>query len=209
MSPINAFSVEELYSPQFSDSFQENTGYWHEPSPHESPVEQKEQELSKFATESQGGSKRHKSSGSSSFNTESGDVSINLNTNAGDNDKDEVQEIRRTIGRDNARAARKNKGSKASGSSSMNDDALARLMVTEMTAQEKEERLVFIEINGREVECREREVAVPGYRARQKDIRFYLQLYDHLTGDQRMAMDKSRVAIKAKYLNVIIKCKNE
>ncbi|GKB62323.1 hypothetical protein Tco_0918509 [Tanacetum coccineum] len=30
------------------------------------------------------------------------------------------------------------KGSKSSGSSTMNDDALARLMVTEMTAQEKE-----------------------------------------------------------------------
>ncbi|GKG55242.1 hypothetical protein Tco_0571882, partial [Tanacetum coccineum] len=40
------------------------------------------------------GSKRHKSSGSSSFNTESGDASINLNTNVGDNDEDEVKEIR-------------------------------------------------------------------------------------------------------------------
>ncbi|GJW84333.1 hypothetical protein Tco_0157478 [Tanacetum coccineum] len=40
MSPINDFSVEELYSPQFSDSFQENTGYWQEPNPYESPVEQ-------------------------------------------------------------------------------------------------------------------------------------------------------------------------
>nr|GEY13330.1 hypothetical protein [Tanacetum cinerariifolium] len=42
-----------------------------------------------------GGSKRHKSAGSSSFNTESGEASINLNTNVGDNDEDEVQEIRR------------------------------------------------------------------------------------------------------------------
>ncbi|GKF54858.1 putative reverse transcriptase domain-containing protein, partial [Tanacetum coccineum] len=45
--------------------------------------------LPKFATESSGGSKRHKSSGSSSFNTESGNASINLNTNVGDNDEDE------------------------------------------------------------------------------------------------------------------------
>ncbi|GKD50585.1 hypothetical protein Tco_1279561 [Tanacetum coccineum] len=37
------------------------------------------------------------------------------------------------------------------------------------------------------------------YRARQEDIRFYLQPYDHLTGDQRMAMDEARAAIKAKY----------
>ncbi|GKB55007.1 hypothetical protein Tco_0905760 [Tanacetum coccineum] len=65
----------------------------------------------KFATESKGGSKRHKSSGYSSFNTESGDGQ--------------------------ARADGKNKWSKASGSSTINDDALARLMVTEMTAQEK------------------------------------------------------------------------
>ncbi|GKD08226.1 hypothetical protein Tco_1187911 [Tanacetum coccineum] len=40
ISPINAFSVEELYSPQFSDTFQENTDYWQEPNPHVSPVEQ-------------------------------------------------------------------------------------------------------------------------------------------------------------------------
>ncbi|GKA98606.1 putative reverse transcriptase domain-containing protein [Tanacetum coccineum] len=143
----------------------------------------KEQELKIFATESEGGSKRHKSSGSSSFNIESGDASINLNTNAGDNDEDEVQEIRRLEGRDKARAAGKNKG----------------LMVTEMTTQEKEECLAFIEIKMREVECRKREVAAQEYRARQEDIRFYLQSYDHLTGDQRMAMDEAMAAIKAKY----------
>ncbi|GJV38652.1 ALP1-like protein [Tanacetum coccineum] len=111
--------------------------------------------LPKFAAESSGGSKRNKSSGSSSFNTESGDASINLNTNVGDNDEDEVQDIRRLEGRDKARAAGKNKGSKASGSSTMNDDALARLMVTEMTTQEKEQRGNFLEIKRREVECRE------------------------------------------------------
>ncbi|GKD12521.1 hypothetical protein Tco_1196928 [Tanacetum coccineum] len=133
-----------------------------------------EQELLKFATESGGGSKRHKSFGSSSFNTESKDASINLNTNVGDNDEDE-------------------------GSSSMNDDALARLMVTEITDQEKEERLAFIGIKRREVECHEREVAAQGYRARQEDIRFYLLPYDHLTGEQRMAMDEARAVIKAKY----------
>ncbi|GJY19008.1 hypothetical protein Tco_0390499 [Tanacetum coccineum] len=125
-------------------------------------------------------SKRHKSSGSSSFNIESGKASINLITNVGDNDEDEVQEIRRPKGRDKARGAGKNKGSKTSGSSTINDDALARLMVTEMT--EKEERLTFLEIKRREVEYREREIE-------QQDMRFYLQPYDHLTGDQRNAME--------------------
>ncbi|GJU29225.1 putative reverse transcriptase domain-containing protein [Tanacetum coccineum] len=41
-------------------------------------------------TGSEGGSKRHKSYGSSSFNTEYGEASINLNTTVGDNDEDEV-----------------------------------------------------------------------------------------------------------------------
>ncbi|GKD68317.1 hypothetical protein Tco_1322407 [Tanacetum coccineum] len=40
MSPINAFPVEELYSRQFLDSFQENIGYSQEPNPHEYLVEQ-------------------------------------------------------------------------------------------------------------------------------------------------------------------------
>ncbi|GKD02924.1 hypothetical protein Tco_1177898, partial [Tanacetum coccineum] len=155
--------------------------------------------LPKFDTESGGGSKRHKSSGSSSFNSKSEDASINLNTNVGDNDEDEVQEIRRLGGRDKARAAGKTKGSKTSGSSTMNDDALARLMVTEMTAQDKEERLAFIEIKRWEVECREREVAPQEYRAYQEDIKFYLQPHEHLTGDQRKTMDEARAKIKAKY----------
>nr|GEX97809.1 hypothetical protein [Tanacetum cinerariifolium] len=64
----------------------------------------------------------------------------------------------------------------------MNGDALARLMIAEMTSQEQEEGLTFIEIKRREVECREREVAAHKYRARQEDIRLYLQPYDHLTG---------------------------
>ncbi|GKD28600.1 hypothetical protein Tco_1239378 [Tanacetum coccineum] len=78
--------------------------------------------------------------------------SIQSHTNVDDNDEDKVQEIQRPEGRDKARAAgRKNKGSKSSASSSVNEDALARLMVTEMGAQEKEERLAFLEIKRREV----------------------------------------------------------
>ncbi|GKC71168.1 hypothetical protein Tco_1117051 [Tanacetum coccineum] len=157
------------------------------------------QKLLKFTTKSEEGNKRHKSSDSSSFNTESGDASINLNTNVGDNGEDEVQEIRRIVDRDKTRAAAKNKGSKALRSSTMNDDALARLLVTEMITQKKEERLAFIEIKMRKVECRKLEVAAQEYRAHQEDIRFYLQPYDHLTGDQRMVMDEARSTIKAKY----------
>ncbi|GKD25089.1 hypothetical protein Tco_1231303 [Tanacetum coccineum] len=40
MSPINAFLVEDLYTPEFLESLQENTGYWQEPNPHEYPIAQ-------------------------------------------------------------------------------------------------------------------------------------------------------------------------
>ncbi|GJX64050.1 hypothetical protein Tco_0298393 [Tanacetum coccineum] len=81
----------------------------------------------------------------------------------------------------------------------MNDEALARLMVTEMANVKKEERLAFLEIKRREVECREREVRNQEYRQCQDDIRFYLQPYYHLIGDVRMAMEELRAEIKAKY----------
>ncbi|GJX65710.1 glutathione S-transferase T3-like protein [Tanacetum coccineum] len=144
------------------------------------------------------GSNKRKSSGSSSFNTESGDASINLNNIVADDD-DEVQEIRRPMGRDKAKAAAKNKGSKASASSTMNDDALTKLVVTEMTATEVEQREKFIELKRRVVECREREIAATEYRAQQEDMKLYLQQYDHLTGEQRLAWEEIRANIKAKY----------
>ncbi|GJV53545.1 hypothetical protein Tco_1449286 [Tanacetum coccineum] len=146
-----------------------------------------------------GGSKRYKSSGSSSFNTESVKASINLNGNVGDNEEDEVHKIRRPMGRDKVKDAAKKKGSRASGSSSANDETLARLMVTKMTIQKKEERLAFLEIKRREVECRERHARNQKYRQRQDDIRFYLQPYDFLTGDARLAMEELRAEINAKY----------
>nr|GEV30970.1 hypothetical protein [Tanacetum cinerariifolium] len=144
-------------------------------------------------TWSEGGSKRHKSFGSSSFNTKSRETSINLNTTVGDNNENEVQEIRRPKGRDKAKAVgRKNKRSKSVRSSNVNEDSLARLMVTDLTTHKKEEHLAFLDIKRRDVECREQEV-------KQQDMRFYLQPYDHLTGDQRKTMDKIRAKIKAKY----------
>ncbi|GJS82765.1 ALP1-like protein [Tanacetum coccineum] len=116
----------------------------------------------------QGSSKRHKSSGSSSFNTESEDVSINLNNTVADDD--EVQEIRRPVDRDKAR-----------------------------DAVEVEQREAFIELKMREVECREREIAAMEYRAKQENMKLYLQPYDHFTGEQRLAWDAIRAKIKAKH----------
>nr|GEU38861.1 putative ribonuclease H protein At1g65750 family [Tanacetum cinerariifolium] len=101
-----------------------------------------------YVQKAMGSSKKHESSGSSSFNTESEDASINLNSTVADDD--EVQEIRRPWGRDKAKAATTNKGSKASASSTMNDDALAKLVVNEMTTAEVEQREAFIELKRRE-----------------------------------------------------------
>nr|GFA12955.1 hypothetical protein [Tanacetum cinerariifolium] len=272
-SPINAFSIEELYTPEFLKSLQENTDYWQAPNTYEAAGKQvvtsptknrkkatrncqkrmienddaprqtpwttekevalakgwlavsenkkdgnakkkqgfwcehcwevlkdrpkwQEIALPKFSTGS-GGSKRHKSSGSSSFNTESGEASINLNTNVGDNDEDEVQEIRRPDGRDKARAAgRKNKGSKPTGSSTLNEDEMARLMVTEITALEKEERLAFLEIKRREVECREREIE-------QQDMRINLRRTS-VTGFPAQSISSSNtVALDSPYVLVL------
>ncbi|GKE15529.1 hypothetical protein Tco_1423106 [Tanacetum coccineum] len=54
-------------------------------------------------------------------------------------------------------------------------------------------------IKRKDVECRERDVRNQEYRQRHDDIRFYLQPYDHLTGDARLAMEELRAEIKAKY----------
>nr|GEY26788.1 hypothetical protein [Tanacetum cinerariifolium] len=180
MSPIHAFPIEDMYTPKFSDPFQENTttwtreeeialckgwvdvsennmlgntrkdaGFWcailqylenktkqygrrtydmingkwkmvrptvvrfRECTILKDSPKWMQSELPKFAAKSGGGSKRYKSSGSSSFNTESKKASINLNANVGDDEKDE----------------------------------------------EKEERLAFSDIKMREVECREQGVA--------------------------------------------------
>ncbi|GJS84695.1 hypothetical protein Tco_0751236 [Tanacetum coccineum] len=97
--------------------------------------------------------KRSKTSRSSSFNTESEDASINLNVDAGDDDGDEVQELQRQIGRDKAKGSKKKGAGSSRSSSSMNDEALARLMVSELATHnkraieiKKEERLAFLEI---------------------------------------------------------------
>ncbi|GJW26519.1 hypothetical protein Tco_0040330 [Tanacetum coccineum] len=208
-SPINAFPIEELYTPEFSESLQENTAYWHQPNAYEAVEVALAKGWRPVYENSEHGNARKKggfwcevlvyieSKTKQEGRRTVWDASINLNTTVAD--EDEVQEIRRPGGRDKARAAAKNKGSKASGSSTINDDALPRLMVNGMTAAEMEQRDAFMELKRREVECREREIAATEYRAQQEDIKLYLSPYDHLTGEQRLAMDEIRAKIKPKY----------
>ncbi|GJU92281.1 hypothetical protein Tco_1304704 [Tanacetum coccineum] len=228
LSPINAFSLGDLYTPQLSDSFQENTSYWQEPNPDDCPIEQVATSPTKKKKATRNRQKRvtqtEPAPRQTAWTTEEeialakGWRSVSENSERGNARKKDgfwvevleyvesktkqqgrqtydmvvgkwkvvrpAVEIRRTEGRDKAKAAAKNKGSKASGSSTMNDDALARLMVTEMTAAEVAQREKFMELKMREVECREREIAATEYRAQQEDIKLYLQPYDHLTGDQ-------------------------
>ncbi|GJU73467.1 hypothetical protein Tco_1264872 [Tanacetum coccineum] len=85
--------------------------------------------------------------GPSSFNTESEDVSINLNVNVDDDEEVKVEELRRSMGRDNTKGLKK-KGPRSSGSSSsMNDETSTRLMVSKGNAQrtchQNEERRTF------------------------------------------------------------------
>ncbi|GJS39395.1 hypothetical protein Tco_0564438 [Tanacetum coccineum] len=134
-----------MYTPQLSDSFQENTGYWQQPNPDDSPVEQ------------------------TAWTTEEENLQlVKVGFVSGKHVRGKVgerwllgEEILYARWQDKA----KNKGSKASGSSTMNDDALARLMVTELTAAEVAQSKKFMELKRREVECREREIAAAEYRA--------------------------------------------
>ncbi|GJR93034.1 hypothetical protein Tco_0265208 [Tanacetum coccineum] len=106
------------------------------------------------------------------------DASINLNVDVGDDEEDEVQELRRLMSKDKVKGLKK-KGPKLSGSSSCtNDEALAR----------------------RAVECCERELTMQKYRQRQEDIMFYMHPYDHLSGDALNRMEALR-AIKGRKLN--------
>ncbi|GKF33913.1 RNA-directed DNA polymerase, eukaryota, partial [Tanacetum coccineum] len=78
-----------------------------------------------------GNNKRYKSSDSSSFNTkELGEGSINLNTTVGDEDENEVEEVRRRkpMGRDQAK--RKIKAGSASSASSFDVEALSKMMAS-------------------------------------------------------------------------------
>ncbi|GKD04207.1 hypothetical protein Tco_1179181 [Tanacetum coccineum] len=107
---------------------------------------------------------------------------------------------------DKARGSKK-KGAGSSGSSvNMNDEALVRLMVSELSTQtasvvamKKEERTAYMEIKRREMECRKRKLEMQAYMQHQEDMRFYMQPYDHLTGEQLAHMEAMRAGIKAKY----------
>nr|GFB47016.1 hypothetical protein [Tanacetum cinerariifolium] len=138
--------------------------------------------------------KRYKTSRSSSFNTKTRNGSINKNVDAGEDEEDEVQELERPMGMDKAKCSKK-KG--LGSSSSMNNELLARLMVSELAmhnersmAMKKEECLTFLEIIRMDMEIRERELAMHEYKQCQKDIMFYMQPYNHLTVDALNRMEE-------------------
>ncbi|GJY90411.1 hypothetical protein Tco_0505607 [Tanacetum coccineum] len=120
-----------------------------------------DQEVLKFLT-NKNDAKRSKKFGSSSFNTKFGDASINLNVSARDDDEDDVHVLPLPIDRDKAKGLKKKVVGSSGSSASMNDEALARLMLSELATQnktvmamKKEECATFLEIKRREVECRE------------------------------------------------------
>nr|GEW30075.1 hypothetical protein [Tanacetum cinerariifolium] len=62
---------------------------------------------------------------------------------------------------------------------------------------EEKRTLSLLEIKRTEVECREQELAMQEYKQRQEDIRFYMQVYDHLTKDALAYMEALRAEFKA------------
>nr|GEW33071.1 hypothetical protein [Tanacetum cinerariifolium] len=103
------------------------------------------------------------------------------------------------MGKDKAKGLKK-KGSRSLGSSSsMNDKTLATLMVSSLAMHnervmemKKEECLAFLEISMREVEIRDRELAMQEYKQLQKDTMFYFKPYDLLNGDARGQIEEIR-----------------
>ncbi|GJU27873.1 retrotransposon protein, putative, ty1-copia subclass [Tanacetum coccineum] len=78
---------------------------------------------------------------------------INLNVDVGDDEEDEVEELARPMGRDKAKGLKKKGVGSSGSSSSMNDKALTRLMVSELAmhnkrsmAMKEEERLAYLEM---------------------------------------------------------------
>ncbi|GJR84564.1 hypothetical protein Tco_0155349 [Tanacetum coccineum] len=102
LSPINAFPIGDLYSPQFSDSFQDNTGFaGQEPkdnNPHESFG------INKSANLNQRRRRRP------TLNRQKNSLVLSINLNNTVDDEDDVQEIRRPEGRDNAKNLWSSKG---------------------------------------------------------------------------------------------------
>ncbi|GJZ52651.1 hypothetical protein Tco_0607166 [Tanacetum coccineum] len=98
-----------------------------------------------------------------SLNTKFGDASINLNVSARDDDEDNVQVPPRPIDRDKAKGLKKKVAGSSGSSASMNDEALARLMLSELATQnknvmamKKEECTAFLEIKRREIRIRQK-----------------------------------------------------
>ncbi|GKB01129.1 hypothetical protein Tco_0829173 [Tanacetum coccineum] len=67
----------------------------------------------------------------------SGDASINLNFDVGDDEEDEVQKLAQPIGRDKEKGLKKKWAGSSGSSSSMNDKTLASLMVSELVMYNK------------------------------------------------------------------------
>ncbi|GJW72723.1 hypothetical protein Tco_0132093 [Tanacetum coccineum] len=128
-----------------------------------------------------GNNKRYKSSDSSSFNTkELGEGSINLNTTVGDEDENEVEEVRRRkpMGRDQAK--RKIKAGSASSASSFDVEALSKMMASEYVmasdpynVQKNQEMSELLKIKKQELELKAAELKIRRIENRQRDEALY------------------------------------
>ncbi|GKD79352.1 hypothetical protein Tco_1341973 [Tanacetum coccineum] len=165
MSPIHAFLIEDMYLPEFLDPFQHTGSFPHTAREEIGAGDEDYYNKALINCEAEHGMQftfRHC-------------WEYNLNVDDGDDEEDEVKELQRPLGKDKAKHLKKI-GLRSSGSSSnMNNETLARLMVSELAMHTKRED-----------------------RQPQEEIRFYMQPYDHLTGDALAHMEAPRAKINVR-----------
>lgn len=72
----------------------------------------------------------------------------------------------------------------------MNDEALAKMMISEMAQQVERDNELKKKEWAEWMAIKRKEVEVSEYKAKQKDLMFYMHRYEHLTWDARRAMDE-------------------
>ncbi|GJU32749.1 CDPK-related kinase 3 [Tanacetum coccineum] len=120
----------------------------------------KEVELTRFEEKRHENFKRYKSSGSSSFNTlQSGEDLFNLNVEAGEEEEEEVKDVRRPMDMDRAKKKAVASSIPSTSFAADSDETLASSMVTGYASQtdsfmsmKKEDHVAFLEINRMDIE---------------------------------------------------------
>ncbi|GJY44452.1 E3 ubiquitin protein ligase MIEL1 [Tanacetum coccineum] len=160
-------------------------------------------------------SKRHKSSGDSSFNTRgSREGNFTLNNTAGD-EEDEVEEVRpsRPIIRDRAKRKGKTTTLSASSTTGLDVESLAKLMVNEnptvtepYSVQKSQNMTKLLQMKMMELELKVEELAIRRMEQCQKDEALYLSTTDQEL--KAVLKERRRCMIRAPCCNEVYACRH-